>query len=185
MNLTAPDGGASLMIVDIARLLRRRFEAALTEIDTGLTVAEARTLAFIWRNPGQRQAALAERMFVEPMTLVGYLDSLEKAGLVVRTVDPTDRRAKLITLTDEADPILIRAKSLGQGYPSKDMLVSPAQTVWVPSQSKGWVGVTAMRLAHSRPNIHSIHRTELTYYRFHCGEPETVCVEGGWFCTAP
>lgn len=108
MNLTAPDGGASLMIVDIARLLRRRFEAALTEIDTGLTVAEARTLAFIWRNPGQRQAALAERMFVEPMTLVGYLDSLEKAGLVVRTVDPTDRRAKLITLTDDADPILAK-----------------------------------------------------------------------------
>jgi len=108
MNLTAPDGGASLMIVDIARLLRRRFEAALTEIDTGLTVAEARTLAFIWRNPGQRQAALAERMFVEPMTLVGYLDSLEKAGLVRRTVDPTDRRAKLITLTDAADPILAK-----------------------------------------------------------------------------
>lgn len=106
MNLTAPDGGASLMIVDIARLLRRRFEAALTEIDTGLTVAEARTLAFIWRNPGQRQASLAERMFVEPMTLVGYLDSLEKAGLVLRTIDPTDRRAKLITLTDDADPIL-------------------------------------------------------------------------------
>ena len=28
--------------------------------------------------------------------------------MVVRTVDPTDRRAKLITLTDEADPILIK-----------------------------------------------------------------------------
>jgi len=112
MNLTAPDGGASLMIVDIARLLRRRFEAALTEIDTGLTVAEARTLAFIWRNPGQRQAALAERMFVEPMTLVGYLDSLEKSGLVQRTVDPTDRRAKLITLTDAADPILAKIEQV-------------------------------------------------------------------------
>ncbi len=106
MSLFAPDRGATLMIVDIARLLRRRFETALANIDTGLTVAEARTLAFIWRNPGLRQAALAERMFVEPMTLVGYLDGLEKAGLIKRSVDPCDRRAKLITLTDAADPIL-------------------------------------------------------------------------------
>jgi MarR family transcriptional regulator for hemolysin len=106
MNLSAPESSVTLMIVDIARLMRRRFEAALEDVDTGLTVAEARTLAFVWRNPGLRQAAVAERMFVEPMTLVGYLDSLQGAGLVRRTVDPDDRRAKLITLTDNADPIL-------------------------------------------------------------------------------
>lgn len=106
MSISAPNGGATLMIADIARLLRRRFETALANVDTGLTVAEARALAFVWRNPGLRQAAIAERMSVEPMTLVGYLDALEKAGLVKRTVDPTDRRAKLVSLTDAADPVL-------------------------------------------------------------------------------
>lgn len=106
MSISAPGNSPTLMIVDIARLLRRHFEAALSNIDTGLTVAEARTLTYIWRNPGQRQAVIAEKMFVEPMTLVGYLDSLEAAGLVLRTIDPCDRRAKLITLTDASEPIL-------------------------------------------------------------------------------
>ena len=108
MKISAPGNSPTLMIVDIARLLRRHFEAALANIDTGLTVAEARTLTFIWHNPGQRQAVIAEKMFVEPMTLVGYLDSLEAAGLIVRTVDPCDRRAKLITLTDASEPILLK-----------------------------------------------------------------------------
>lgn len=98
--------GVTLMIVDIARLLRKRFELALSQVDTGLTVAESRTLAYVWRNPGLRQTMLAERMNVEPMTLVGYLDSLETAGLIARTIDPADRRAKQITLTDAADDIL-------------------------------------------------------------------------------
>lgn len=96
----------TLTIVDTARLLRRRFERRLTEIDTGLTVAEARALAFVWRNPNLRQAALAERMGVEPMTVVGYLDGLERAGLIERTVDPSDRRAKRVNLTKKAAPVV-------------------------------------------------------------------------------
>lgn len=106
MKPLAPESSITLMIVDTARLLRKRFEIALSHVDTGLTVAEARALAFIWRNPGLRQTALADRMNVEPMTLVGYLDALERAELIVRQADPADRRAKLIVLTEEADPVL-------------------------------------------------------------------------------
>ena len=106
MKPLAPDLSVTLTIVDTARLLRKRFEIALSHVDTGLTVAEARALAFIWRNPGLRQTTLADRMSVEPMTLVGYLDGLERAGLIVRQADPSDRRAKLINLTDGADPVL-------------------------------------------------------------------------------
>jgi len=111
MSTSAPGDGATLMIVDIARLLRRRFETALADVDTGLTVAEARALACVWRNPGLRQAAIAERMNVEPMTLVGYLDALEKARLVKRETDPNDRRAKLVTVTEAADPVLERIEA--------------------------------------------------------------------------
>ncbi|MTH97848.1 MarR family winged helix-turn-helix transcriptional regulator [Roseibium sp. RKSG952] len=106
MSVSSPSIATTTMIIDIARLLRRRFDLALADVDTGLTVAEARALAFVWRNPGLRQAAIAERLSVEPMTLVGYLDALERANLVTRTVDPNDRRAKLVTLTETADPVL-------------------------------------------------------------------------------
>jgi len=108
-----------MLVVDLARLLRRSFDAALTEVETGLTVGEARTLFYVWRSPRQRQAALAELMYVEPMTLVGYLDALEKAGLILRCPDPNDKRAKLIELTPAADPLLERIGIALQAVRSK------------------------------------------------------------------
>ncbi|MEM5583626.1 MULTISPECIES: MarR family winged helix-turn-helix transcriptional regulator [unclassified Roseibium] len=108
MSVAYPNVAVTMLVVDLARLLRRRFEAELSRVDTGLTAGEARTLFYVWRNPGHRQAILAELMYVEPMTLVGYLDTLEKAGLIRRCPDPNDKRAKLIALTPLADPVLER-----------------------------------------------------------------------------
>lgn len=101
--MSSLDQTTILMVVDIARLLRKRFEKALGQIDMGLTTAEARTLSYISRHPGLRQTVLAEGMNVEPMTMVGFLDSLEEAGLICRSVDPQDRRAKRVTLSKSAD----------------------------------------------------------------------------------
>ena len=119
MGLPYPNVAVTMLVVDLARLLRRRFEAALADVETGLTVGEARTLYYVWRNPGQRQAMLADIMYVEPMTLVGYLDTLEKAGLIRRCPDPNDKRAKLIELTLKADPLLERIGIALQGVRSK------------------------------------------------------------------
>lgn len=108
MDTDLPTRPLGFLVGDIARLLRRRFERALTAADTGLTAAEARTLAFIEHYPDQRQGALAERLGVEPMTLCGFLDRLETAGLVERRPDPSDRRAKLVALSPAAEPVLER-----------------------------------------------------------------------------
>ena len=98
MSVQPPGAAVTMLVVDAARLMRRRFEAELAKSDTGLTAGAARTLFYVWTNPGLRQAALAEKMYVEPMTLVGYLDNLEKAGLIRRCPDPKDGRAKVIEL---------------------------------------------------------------------------------------
>ena len=115
-----------MLVVDLARLLRRNFEAELSKVDTGLTAGEARTLFYVWRLPGQRQAVLADAMYVEPMTLVGYLDTLEKAGLIKRCQDPKDRRAKIIELTPLADPLLDRIGAALQQVRSKALEGIPA-----------------------------------------------------------
>ncbi|WP_266349596.1 MarR family winged helix-turn-helix transcriptional regulator [Kaistia dalseonensis] len=94
--------------------MRRRFEKALENGGLGLTVAEARTLAFISRRPGLRQSTLADELCVEPMTLVGFLDRLEAAGLVERIPDPADRRAKLIRLTPNAASMVRRIRTIGK-----------------------------------------------------------------------
>lgn len=106
------DESLGFLLVDAARLMRRRFERALETSGLGLTAGEARALHHAAAAGPVRQTALAERMAVEPMTVVGYLDRLEKAGLVERLADPTDRRAKLVRPTAEAAPILARIAAL-------------------------------------------------------------------------
>ncbi len=97
-----------LALIDAARLLRARFDRALADAHLGLTPGEARTLVYVGLHPGSRQTVLAALMGVEPMTLVGYLDRLEACGLIVREPDSSDRRAKIIHLTPQAEPLRIR-----------------------------------------------------------------------------
>jgi len=97
---------------EVARLLRRRIDQALESAGLGLTSGEARTLAYVAKYSGSRQAAIADRMGVEPMTLVGFLDKLEGRGLVERMSDPDDRRAKQVTVTEVAIPIAQRVMEI-------------------------------------------------------------------------
>ena len=96
------------LIVDVARLIRAEFDRRTDAAGLGLTPAEARTLSNVARVGPVRQAVLAERMGIEAMTLSACLDRLEAHGFVRREADPTDRRAKLVDITDEAGPALER-----------------------------------------------------------------------------
>lgn len=104
----------TFLILDVSRLLRQRFERALDHAGLGLTAGEARALFGVGRTPGRRQNMLAENLNVEPMTLCGYLDRLEAAGLIVRLPDPSDRRAKLVHPTAKAEPLITRIEALSQ-----------------------------------------------------------------------
>ncbi|WP_454018257.1 MarR family winged helix-turn-helix transcriptional regulator [Azospirillum sp. Marseille-Q6669] len=97
-----------MILIDCARLLRARFDRALDDARLGLTAGEARALVYVCRHPGSRQSVLATHMWVEPMTLVGFLDRLEARGLVVREPDPADRRAKIVQPTPQAEPLALQ-----------------------------------------------------------------------------
>ncbi|MFG1360270.1 MarR family winged helix-turn-helix transcriptional regulator [Xanthobacter pseudotagetidis] len=99
------------LLVDTARLYRARIDSAFEQSGVGLTAGEARTLAYVNLYPAHRQSALAVKMNVEPMTLVGFLDRLEALGIVARETDPADRRAKIVRLTEAAAPYLERISS--------------------------------------------------------------------------
>lgn len=51
--------------------------------------------------PGVRVSHLAEHLGIAPRSATEVADSLESAGLLTRRPDPTDRRAVLLTLTDQ------------------------------------------------------------------------------------
>jgi DNA-binding MarR family transcriptional regulator len=103
------------LITDLSRMLRAELDRRITDAGLGLTSGEARTLVHAARAGTVRQNVLAERMAIEAMTVSGFLDRLEARGLVRRTPDPTDRRAKLVHLTEAADDVLHRIKAVSAG----------------------------------------------------------------------
>jgi DNA-binding MarR family transcriptional regulator len=74
----------------------------------GLSQAQWQALASLWQQQGVNQVTLAERLEIQPITLVRLIDRLQEAGLVDRKPDPEDRRAVQLFLTDKAEPLLDR-----------------------------------------------------------------------------
>ena len=85
-------------LLRIAHLIRRASLASMAELD--LTPAQSRTLRVISKADSPiRMGELAATLGVVPRSATGLVDALEHAGLVERTVDPDNRRAVLVTLT--------------------------------------------------------------------------------------
>jgi MarR family transcriptional regulator for hemolysin len=112
MTQLMPGNSLGFLLTDLSRLFRQTFEKVVGNAGLELTPGEIRALAQVARHSGARQAVLADRMGVEPMTLSAYLDRLEAHGLIVRTTDPTDRRAKVISHTPAAETMFEQVRPL-------------------------------------------------------------------------
>jgi DNA-binding MarR family transcriptional regulator len=111
MRLVDPDS-FGFVVTDLSRLLRGEMDRRVADAGIGLTAGEARALTHAARAGSVRQNVLAERMGLEPMTLSAYVDRLEARGLVTRTTDPTDRRAKLVEPTQAAEAVLAMIRAI-------------------------------------------------------------------------
>src|SRR5260221_9204897 len=107
-----PDRTLGLVLHDVARMMRKRFEQRARAEQLPLTRAQWSVLAHLSRNEGINQAALAQLLEIEPITLVRLLDRLQAGGLVERRADPEDRRARVLFLTPAAHPMLERIRAL-------------------------------------------------------------------------
>ena len=112
MSHEIPGRTLGFVLNDVARLMRKRFEQRARAAALGLTRAQAAVLAYLARQEGINQAALAQLLELEPITLARLLDRLQAAGLVERRPDPKDRRAHLLYLTAAAYPLLDRIFAL-------------------------------------------------------------------------
>ncbi|MGO9145182.1 MAG: MarR family winged helix-turn-helix transcriptional regulator [Desulfomonilia bacterium] len=71
-------------------------EAGLIE----LKPAYLGTLMSLWNEDGLKVIELGRRAGLEPSTMTGLIDRMERDGLVKRVPDPEDRRVLKIVLTD-------------------------------------------------------------------------------------
>lgn len=100
MSVDALHRAISSGLVAASRHWRRNCQTTL--ITYGISEACAGPLLAIARlGDGVHQVKVAHAAGMESPTLVRLLDQLCKAGIVCRTEDPNDRRAKALSLTEK------------------------------------------------------------------------------------
>lgn len=85
----------------------KAFQRALNEEikPHGITWRQCEVLAYLALAGPLAQAELAERMGIEPPTLVRILDRMQRDGFIFRKLCPEDRRKKLVTPAPAAQPV--------------------------------------------------------------------------------
>jgi DNA-binding MarR family transcriptional regulator len=92
-----------VQLADLLHRLTKRLRRSQAErlAPLGLTPAQERALRLITRSDEPpRMTELADRLGIVPRSLTTVIDALEEAGLVRREIDPRNRRAILLRLTD-------------------------------------------------------------------------------------
>jgi MarR family transcriptional regulator for hemolysin len=119
MNSNMPPAkGLGLLIHDVGRLLRRLIDQRAQAV--GMTSAQWRVLSAVARaefkqEEAPNQAAIADQMDLEPITLSRLIDRMEAAGLIERRPDPADRRAHRLYLQEGARPLVARFREIAIG----------------------------------------------------------------------
>ena len=85
----------------------------------GVSLARAKVLVRLHDHGPMNQAKLAGLLGFAPRSVTDAVDALERAGLVTRTSDERDRRARIVALTDAAQvahdtALTVRAKTLDE-----------------------------------------------------------------------
>lgn len=104
----------SNLLFHLARLTRRWRQILDADVQaSGLTDATWRPLLHLYRlGDGIRQKDLAASVGIEGPSIVRLLDTLVAKGLVERLEDPTDRRVKRLSLTQEGRLLVGRIREI-------------------------------------------------------------------------
>jgi DNA-binding MarR family transcriptional regulator len=90
-----------------ARALARRFDDAMRPLD--LTNGQFSLMMALNRPKPPAMTEVAALLVVDRTTLTAALKPLERRGLLRVTIDPADRRSRLMTLTQKGRRLLARA----------------------------------------------------------------------------
>jgi DNA-binding MarR family transcriptional regulator len=101
-------GNAGYLLSRLGLRSRRLFTAAIAEL--GIRPPHFGIVVLLGEAGRLAQSELAETLSIDPGRLVGLLDELERAGLVLREADPDDRRRHAVSLTAEGQTRMREAR---------------------------------------------------------------------------
>jgi DNA-binding MarR family transcriptional regulator len=81
---------------------------------SGLSLARWKVLEVLEGKGSIRQKSLAQELGLAQRSVTQAVEGLAGDGLVERTADPADGRAKLVTLTDEGSAVLAASTAVGE-----------------------------------------------------------------------
>ena len=101
--------GLRLVVMRLARRLRQQAEG-------GLTASRLSALSTIARLGPLTLGELAGVEQVQPPSMTRIVANLEEQGLVIREVDPQDRRVARVRVSDEGSAYVARSRTLKNAY---------------------------------------------------------------------
>lgn len=119
---TEPD--LSFLLDHTSHVLRTRMAAELAEI--GLTARMHCVLVHALEEE-RTQAQLAEIGDMDKTTMVVTVDALEKAGLAERRPSTTDRRARIIAVTEAGAGVAARSQEIVDGVHESALAALPEE----------------------------------------------------------
>lgn len=107
------------LIHDVSRMRRTLFDSQVKPL--GITRSQWSVLAALSRmgREGMMQVDLARQMDVGKVTIGGLIERLERVGLVSRTVDAEDRRARRVLITQKGYGLINQMEEIGNANNEK------------------------------------------------------------------
>ena len=104
------DESVGYWVTIASQAIRRVLGQRLSEQD--LTLRQWEVLAMLACNPELSQTQMAERMGIEPATLAGVVNRMERDGWIVKSSSSEDRRQSRLLPTAQAESIWNRSLTL-------------------------------------------------------------------------
>ena len=115
-NQTSLAGRRTLgfLLRESSRLMRRRFVHHARRTGLQLNLSEASLLWQVLHEPGISQSGAANLLDLETISVVRLVDSLEHAGLLERRPHPTDRRIRMLWLTEAGESAVGQVRRINE-----------------------------------------------------------------------
>lgn len=110
MTQLGEPSSVTLRLKQAEAVLRRHLERELEP--AGITFEHWQTLAALLENPGVRMTDLAELAVLPAATLTRHVDRLVEQALVIRRIDPGDKRRVVVALSSMGERLALRLRDL-------------------------------------------------------------------------
>jgi DNA-binding MarR family transcriptional regulator len=113
------------LLVGVRRLVRRRLRQE--QVEPRLRGAQVELLRLVVASPGMRVSEAAKELFLAGNSVSTLVNQLVTAGLLVREVDPRDRRAARLRATGQAVERLAAWRARRQAVMAEAVAALPAE----------------------------------------------------------